>query len=74
MDRKKTTTGLDRTGKRPDRRSSPLQLLAVADAVACYQGGPKDRLQPVATGLFRVVQCGCQNVHFSDFFEVFDFL
>ena len=42
--------------------------------VASNQGGPKDQLQPVATSLVRVVQPECQNVHFSHFFDVFDFL
>ena len=65
---------LDRTGKRPDHRSSPLQLLAVAVAVASDQGGPKDQLRPVATGLFRVVQHGYQNVHFIDFSRFLIFL
>ena len=73
MDQKKTATGPDWTGKRLDCRSSPLQLLEVVVVVASNKGGPKDQLQPVATGLFRVIQAGCQNVHFSDFFEVLDF-
>jgi hypothetical protein len=64
MDWKKTTTGLDWTGKKPDRQSGPLQLLAVAVAVASDQGGPKDQLKPVATSLFGVVQHGYQDVHF----------
>jgi hypothetical protein len=61
------------TGKRPDCWSIPLQLFAVAVVVASNQGGPKDWLKLVATGLFRVVQHGCQNVHFIDFLKVFDF-
>ena len=64
MDQKKTATGPDQTGKRPDRWSGPLQLFSVVVAVASNQGGPKDQLKPVATSLFRVVQHGCQNVHF----------
>jgi len=64
MDWKKTATGLDWTGKSPDRWSGPLQLFAVAVAVASNQGGPKDQMKPVATSLFRVVQHRCQNVHF----------
>ena len=74
MDWKKTATGPDGTGKRLDHRSSLLQLLEVAVAVAFNQGGPKDQLQPVATSLFRVVQPGYQNVYLSDFFKVFYFL
>ena len=66
---KKTTIGLDWKKTGLQGQSSAV---AGSCGCGCLQSGRSKR--PVATGLFRVVQCECQNVHFSDFFKVFDFL
>ena len=68
---------LDWTGLDWKKTGPPVQSNAVTGgcSCSCLKSGRSKR--PVATGCnwsFRVVQHGCQNVHFSDLLMIFDFL